>query len=78
MQQDALRRVRETSEAFHNAQRELADVLHAPRRRYQMEEAHWHLLRAQTSCNFFWGEAWVQRCHDDLDVTWFNLDEARK
>lgn len=78
MQKEALQRVRETSEAFHNTRRELADVLHDPRRRYQMEEAHWHLLRAQTSCNFFWGEAWVQRCHDDLDITWFNLGEARK
>jgi len=25
------------------------------------------VLRAETSCNFFWGDAWLQRCHDDLD-----------
>ena len=31
------------------------------------EEALWSLLRAQTSCNFYWGEAWVPRCHADLD-----------
>jgi hypothetical protein len=29
--------------------------------------ARWRLLRAQTSCNFYWGEAWVARCHADLD-----------
>ena len=27
----------------------------------------WRLLRAETSCHFFWGEAWVQRCHDGLN-----------
>ena len=28
------------------------------------------ILRAETSCNFFWGEAWVPRCHADLDEAW--------
>ena len=32
------------------------------------EEALWPLLRAQTSCNFYWGEAWVPRAHADLDL----------
>jgi hypothetical protein len=31
------------------------------------EDALWPLLRAETSCNFYWGEAWVSRCHADLD-----------
>lgn len=78
IQKDALTRVRQTSEAFHALRQEIGNGLHDPRRRYQLEEAHWHLLRAETSCNFFWGEDWVQRCHNDLDITWFNLDEARK
>jgi len=61
MQQDALARVRAVSQAFHATAVRLADVAPA-------QEAHWHLLRAETSCNFFWGEAWVQRCHADLDI----------
>jgi alpha-amylase/alpha-mannosidase (GH57 family) len=78
-QKDALQRVQETSEAFHTARRELGEeALNDPRRHHQMEEAHWHLLRAETSCNFYWGEDWVERCHRDLDIAWFNLDEARK
>jgi hypothetical protein len=77
-QQEALRRLSETSEAFHAIRHNLQHAVHDPRRAYQLQEALWHLLRAQTSCNFYWGEAWVQRCHDDLDITWFNLDEARK
>jgi alpha-amylase/alpha-mannosidase (GH57 family) len=31
-----------------------------------LEDALWHLLRAETSCNFFWGEAWVDRAEADL------------
>lgn len=77
-QKDALERVRHTSETFHAIQNELGGLLHDPRRAYQMEEAHWHLLRAQTSCNFYWGEAWIDRCHRDLDITWFNLETVRE
>ncbi|NJN67441.1 MAG: glycoside hydrolase family 57 [Chloroflexaceae bacterium] len=78
-QKDAFQRVQETSEAFHATRQELGDQpLNDLRRRYQMEEAHWHLLRAETSCNFYWGEDWVDRCHRDLDITWLNLNEAKK
>jgi hypothetical protein len=34
----------------------------------ELEPALWPLLRAETSCNFYWGEAWVPRCHADLDA----------
>jgi hypothetical protein len=33
----------------------------------ELEPALWRVLRAETSCNFYWGEAWVERCHADLD-----------
>ena len=39
----------------------------------QIENARWHVLRAETSCNFFWGEAWVGRCHAELDIALSNL-----
>ena len=35
--------------------------------RGQLEEARWRLLRAETSCNIFWGEDWVPKAHADLD-----------
>lgn len=35
----------------------------------RLEDAQWHLLRAETSCNIFWGEAWCCRAAADLDVT---------
>lgn len=31
-----------------------------------VEAARWRLLRAETSCNLYWGEAWVDRCEADL------------
>jgi alpha-amylase/alpha-mannosidase (GH57 family) len=33
-----------------------------------LESGYHRLLRAETSCHFFWGEAWVDRCHSDLDA----------
>ncbi len=61
-QRDALARVRHVSQQLHCAG-EPAD----PATREQLHVACRHLLRAQTSCNFYWGEAWVPRCHADLD-----------
>ncbi|AGA91608.1 alpha-amylase/alpha-mannosidase [Thioflavicoccus mobilis 8321] len=34
----------------------------------EVEEAFWHLLRAETSCNFYWGEDWVGRADADLEA----------
>jgi len=55
-QRDALTAVSEVSALLHAAAAEGSDV----------EAARWRLLRAQTSCNLYWGEAWVDRCHADL------------
>ncbi|MFO7179778.1 MAG: glycoside hydrolase family 57 [Pseudomonadota bacterium] len=60
-QKEALRRVHEVSALV----RELASRDTMPRAR--LEEVTYRVLRAQTSCNFYWGEAWVDRCHRDLD-----------
>lgn len=78
-QRDALERVAITSKQYHALCEKLGDALHEdPRCKYQMEEAFWHLLRAETSCHFYWGEAWVDRCHRDLDVAWMNLNEVER
>ena len=47
-----------------------------PRLYRLLEEAHWRVLRAETSCNFFWGEAWLHRGHHNLDQASRFLDEA--
>jgi len=70
-QQDALQRVAETSQALHERLDRVgpSSEQNAETRR-RLSEAHWRLLRAETSCNFFWGEAWLARCHKDLDDAW--------
>jgi len=74
-QKDALRRVAETSRAFHAARLAIPASRSAdPEVQRHLAEAHWRLLRAGTSCNFFWGEAWVPRCHNDLDEVWAILN----
>jgi hypothetical protein len=67
-QKDALARVQETSRALHGALDKFANGDAETRNR--LEQAHWRVLRAETSCNFFWGEDWVDRCHHDLDEAW--------
>ena len=75
MQQDARKRVAEVSKRIHGARRDAAQRgWPDPAEGDRLEEAMWRLLRAETSCNFFWGEAWVSRCQSDLDEALRNLD----
>jgi len=60
-QRQALDRVRHLSRAL----TDLRTSGHSPHR---LENAYYRLLRAQTSCNFFWGEAWVERAHSELNA----------
>ena len=74
-QREALERVALTSAALHEAWRRVGPPdAHNQDVRRQLGEAHWRLLRAETSCHFYWGEAWVVRCHRDLDDAWVILN----
>ncbi len=78
-QQDALKRVTETSRALHALESAAAQRANGtPELHGHLEQARWRLLRAETSCNFFWGEAWVARCHQDLDEAWLWLGRAEE
>ena len=76
LQKDALRRVAEMSQAVHSARRRAMIGGKNDRIKDDWEQAFWRLLRAETSCNFFWGEAWVPRCHQDLSEAWNYLTRA--
>lgn len=68
-QREAIARVREVSAKVREARQRDSSLGFSSESRWDaLDEAHWHLLRAQTSCNFYWGEAWVERCHGDLDA----------
>jgi 4-alpha-glucanotransferase len=76
-QQEALIRLAEISQAIHAARRNaIAMRARDPELYRLLAEAHWRALRAETSCNFFWGQAWVPRVHHDLDQASRLLDEA--
>ncbi|MBK8907093.1 MAG: glycoside hydrolase family 57 [Rhodospirillales bacterium] len=42
-----------------------------------LDQARWRLLRAETSCFFYWGEAWLHRAHEDLDASERHMAEVR-
>jgi alpha-amylase/alpha-mannosidase (GH57 family) len=70
-QKDALRRVLDTSRAVQDLSRRAhANGGAGSQADHEIEQALWRVLRAETSCNFFWGEAWVPRCHQDLEEAW--------
>jgi hypothetical protein len=77
-QKEALLRVAEVSGRFHKLETaavRLKDVVASDR---QMRDAFWRLLRAETSCNFFWGDAWLDRCHRDLNEAVVYLEEIEE
>jgi alpha-amylase/alpha-mannosidase (GH57 family) len=77
-QRDALERVALTSHAVHDSRWHAGECHVSNQDTWDaLENAMWHLLRAETSCNLFWGEAWVPRCHADLDLAWEALNRAR-
>lgn len=76
-QRDALARVAQVSRALHDALgRAAASGTTCQHTRHLLSEAQWRLLRAETSCNFFWGEDWVSRCHQDLDAAATFLNQS--
>lgn len=76
-QKDALTRVGEVSQAVQGALRSAAHIgSRNPELLDLLEQARWRVLRAETSCNFFWGDAWVMRCHADLDQACESLERA--
>ena len=74
-QRDALCRLVALSHAVHDVPHE---ALGDPRAAELLERARWRVLRAETSCNFYWGEAWVERCHRDLEDAATHLEAARR
>lgn len=75
-QREALQRIKQASAHFHAVQEKLRSLENPTPELYQLlEQAHWRLLRAETSCHFFWGDTWVPRCHSDLDEMWHLLQQ---
>jgi alpha-amylase/alpha-mannosidase (GH57 family) len=76
-QKDSLARVKAVSDEVHEALQEAKEREMGEQEQAVLEEAHWRLLRAETSCNFYWGEDWVHRAHADLDAAEATLQKFR-
>ncbi|GAB6067798.1 hypothetical protein JCM13664_11170 [Methylothermus subterraneus] len=78
-QKDGLRAIWKLSQRVH-ALRRRANELGRREMEFQnlLEQALWRLLRAETSCNFFWGEAWVERAERDLEAARTSLEAAER
>jgi hypothetical protein len=78
-QRDGMARVHQMSQDLHTLYWEAAAGPDGrdPSLLHLIDEARWRLLRAQTSCNFYWGEAWVGRAHVDLDGAAAHLAEVK-
>ena len=77
-QRDALARIYDLSKEYHEVAEAVAKVPDpGPELSRVLREAHWHLLRAETSCNLYWGEAWVYKTYKDMDDVAWHLGEAK-
>jgi alpha-amylase/alpha-mannosidase (GH57 family) len=75
-QREVVRRIAETSARLHPLRWQIGEQHgHDPALQQLAEQAMWHLLRSETSCNIYWGTAWVDRAHDDLDRAWSFINE---
>ncbi|MFO1128574.1 MAG: hypothetical protein U1E66_09125 [Rhodospirillales bacterium] len=78
-QRETMTRVHQLSGDYHWL-RKVAEHApdHAPDVGHHLSEAQWMLLRAETSCNFYWGDAWTYKTHNDLDGVAYHLARARE
>jgi alpha-amylase/alpha-mannosidase (GH57 family) len=77
-QKEAFERLTDISQAIHDLRWHLGELHHPDLHLdWEAEQAMWRLLRAETSCNFYWGEAWTDRVHRDINDAWWHLHQAR-
>jgi alpha-amylase/alpha-mannosidase (GH57 family) len=79
LQRQSLADVQAVSTELHELRRQAAEqgLIGDEGLARELEEANWHLLRAETSCNFYWGEAWVCRADTDLKAASESLARVR-
>nr|VFJ87544.1 MAG: Glycosyl hydrolase family 57 [Candidatus Kentron sp. H]VFJ89350.1 MAG: Glycosyl hydrolase family 57 [Candidatus Kentron sp. H]VFJ95921.1 MAG: Glycosyl hydrolase family 57 [Candidatus Kentron sp. H] len=79
MQKDAMGRAGQVSRDIHELRwQEGEKGWPDPETGRLLEDAMWRLLRAETSCHFYWGEDWVHRAHGDLDQAAALVGEVKR
>ena len=73
-QREALRHFAEVSRQVHEVRARAAEQgLTEGADADAIARALWHLLKAETSCHLYWGEAWVPRAEAELDASRLEL-----
>jgi alpha-amylase/alpha-mannosidase (GH57 family) len=67
LQKLGIEEVRRVSERYHKRRWILGEQGGDAEGHKVLDRAYWHILRAETSCNFFWGNRWIHRSFDDLE-----------
>jgi len=67
LQKRGLEELRRVSEQYHARRSTLSETDGGKAGHEVLDRAYWHILRAETSCNFYWGSRWVHRAFDDLE-----------
>jgi 4-alpha-glucanotransferase len=80
LQRKGLDQIRDAS-AYYQTVKRVFDERHKDRAdaehlRQQITGAYDHILKAETSCNFYWGSRWVHRSFDDIEHAYSLLDSA--
>lgn len=78
IQRETYSAYQDLSRRLHATGERLAMRLQQPGVSEALERATWRLLRAETSCNTYWGEAWVNRAEADLDAARMALKDAEQ
>ncbi len=73
LQKRGLEELHRTSGRYHTKRQSIGSD---SRGHQVLDRAYWHILRAETSCNFFWGSHWVHRAFDDLEEAERLIDQA--
>ena len=76
LQKRGLEELRRVSGRYHDRRWALGQRGRTPQEDYLLDDAYWRILRAETSCNFYWGSSWVHRAFDDLEEAERIIDQV--
>jgi 4-alpha-glucanotransferase len=67
LQKRGLEELRRVSRLYHEKRWAIGEHGGDQKAHHILDEALWHILLAETSCNFYWGSRWVYRSFDDIE-----------
>jgi 4-alpha-glucanotransferase len=78
LQKRGLEELRRVSERYHARRWAHGEKGGSTEGHQVLDRAYWHILRAETSCNFFWGSHRIHSAFDDLEEAERLIDSVNK